>query len=614
MLSINTNLSSLIAQNSMKTSTDKLNQAIERMTTGFKINHAKDNAANYSISTDMTTKIGAYQVAEDNCAQGLDMVATASDTISLLQDKTTRLHALSTQARNGTYGAQSLNAINAEANALMTEISRLYNSAQFNGTNLFNQKEMEIADHLPKAKAEYNGFIENPFTYTAAEVAAMTKLESVDENTTISSGKYSIYTLDELVQLQEMTNNRKITGGEFVLGADIDLASIDNWTPIGNHTNNSFKGTFDGNGHVIRNLKIDRPTANGVGLFGEGTNATIKNVALEHVNVKGGMSTGSLVGGSNTPVHNCYVTDAVIKGSSHTGGLCGGGTFFNNCYATNVKVSGDTYVGGLSGRGNVNECFAMADVLGNKKVGGLSGEFYQTSKNSYAVSNVEGSSYVGGLFGCGAVSYNVSIQNCASYSKVNGTDSATTGSFIGGVQNTSNNTTFGTLNITNCEALPQEMNMIGGVYKTDDTDSLQNDMTAMLAGISNVAVKNVITTLQVGINSDDNSRLSFATNFDFGLSIDSGIESDSALNSINDFLALLESKQTELGAVQNRLESALDEISIKYENLVSSRSTLRDADIAKVSSTYIQQQILQQASATLMATANQSPAIALQLI
>ena len=79
-------------------------------------------------------------------------------------------------------------------------------------------------------------------------------------------------------------------------------------------------------------------------------------------------------------------------------------------------------------------------------------------------------------------------------------------------------------------------------------------------------------------------------------------------------MSSLSSKQAEYGAVQNRLESALDEISIKYENLVSSRSTLRDADIAKVSSTYIQQQILQQASATLMATANQSPAIALQLI
>ena len=77
---------------------------------------------------------------------------------------------------------------------------------------------------------------------------------------------------------------------------------------------------------------------------------------------------------------------------------------------------------------------------------------------------------------------------------------------------------------------------------------------------------------------------------------------------------MLSSKQTELGAVQNRLESALDEISTQYENLVSARSTLRDADIAEVSSHYIQQQILQQAAATLLSTANQSPAIALQLI
>ena len=74
MLSINTNLSSLIAQNSMKTSTNKLNEAIERMSTGYKINHAKDNAANYSISTNMTTRMSAYQVAEDNVAMGMDLI------------------------------------------------------------------------------------------------------------------------------------------------------------------------------------------------------------------------------------------------------------------------------------------------------------------------------------------------------------------------------------------------------------------------------------------------------------------------------------------------------------------------------------------------------------
>ena len=105
MLSINTNLSSLIAQGSLNKSTNALNLAIERMTTGFKINSAKDNAANYSISTNMQTQINSYDVAADNVAMGMDLVTTASDIISNMQDKASRLQALCTQARNGTYGA-----------------------------------------------------------------------------------------------------------------------------------------------------------------------------------------------------------------------------------------------------------------------------------------------------------------------------------------------------------------------------------------------------------------------------------------------------------------------------------------------------------------------------
>ena len=73
-MKINTNLSSLIVQSSLKSSTNGLNTAIERMTTGFKINHAKDNAANYSINTKLSTKISGYEVAEDNASQALNMV------------------------------------------------------------------------------------------------------------------------------------------------------------------------------------------------------------------------------------------------------------------------------------------------------------------------------------------------------------------------------------------------------------------------------------------------------------------------------------------------------------------------------------------------------------
>ena len=74
------------------------------------------------------------------------------------------------------------------------------------------------------------------------------------------------------------------------------------------------------------------------------------------------------------------------------------------------------------------------------------------------------------------------------------------------------------------------------------------------------------------------------------------------------------SRVTRIGAVQNRISSAMSALDVKSQNLTSSLSTLRDTDVAEESSNYIQSQILQQASATLLATANQSPQIALNLI
>jgi len=93
-----------------------------------------------------------------------------------------------------------------------------------------------------------------------------------------------------------------------------------------------------------------------------------------------------------------------------------------------------------------------------------------------------------------------------------------------------------------------------------------------------------------------------------------GIDEKDYLEKLDNLLTEISTKQVYFGAAMSRLESVLEEITISRDNLVSSRSTLRDADIAEVSSSYIQQQILQQASATLMSTANQSASIALSLI
>ena len=117
MITLNTNLGSLIVQSNLKASTNGLNTAIERMTSGFKISHAKDNAANYSISTNLSSKLSSYDVAQDNVSTGLDMLTTAMDNLDLISSHLSRIRDLTEQAANGTYGEDSLKAIQSEVDA-----------------------------------------------------------------------------------------------------------------------------------------------------------------------------------------------------------------------------------------------------------------------------------------------------------------------------------------------------------------------------------------------------------------------------------------------------------------------------------------------------------------
>jgi len=135
-LTINTNISSIVAQRNLANATQSLNTAIERMTTGYKINHASDNAAGYSIARNWETQLGSLDVAADNAATGADMLTTLEDTYSLLTDHLQRVRDLTEQAANGTYGSQSLKAIQSEITARLEEINRISANCEFNGLKM----------------------------------------------------------------------------------------------------------------------------------------------------------------------------------------------------------------------------------------------------------------------------------------------------------------------------------------------------------------------------------------------------------------------------------------------------------------------------------------------
>ena len=137
-LTINTNVSSIIAQRNLNNATNSLNQSIERMSTGYKINHAKDNAAGYSISNQWNTQLGSLDVAADNAATGSDLLTTAEQTYGLLTEHLQRIRDLTEQAANGTYGSSSLKAIQSEVVARLQEINRIAGNAEFNGIKLMS--------------------------------------------------------------------------------------------------------------------------------------------------------------------------------------------------------------------------------------------------------------------------------------------------------------------------------------------------------------------------------------------------------------------------------------------------------------------------------------------
>ena len=137
-ITINTNLASLTAQRNLSAATSGMNTAMERLTTGFRINSGKDDAAGAAVSNLMEAQISGYDVAESNTQMGLTLLDTAEGVLDIVGDYVQRIRDLTEQAANGTYGTASMQAIRTEVEQRMLEINRLCEVIDFNGIQLLD--------------------------------------------------------------------------------------------------------------------------------------------------------------------------------------------------------------------------------------------------------------------------------------------------------------------------------------------------------------------------------------------------------------------------------------------------------------------------------------------
>lgn len=137
-ITINTNLASLVAQRNLSQATTGMNTAMERLTTGYRINSGKDDAAGSAVSCLMEAQISGYDVAESNASMGLSLLDTAEGVLNIVGDYLQRIRDLTEQAANGTYGTSSMRAIRTEVEQRMCEINRLCTVIDYNGIQLLD--------------------------------------------------------------------------------------------------------------------------------------------------------------------------------------------------------------------------------------------------------------------------------------------------------------------------------------------------------------------------------------------------------------------------------------------------------------------------------------------
>jgi len=133
---INTNIASLNAQRNLDTSQNSLRTSLQRLSSGLRINSAKDDAAGLAIAQRMTTQSRAMTVAMRNANDGISVAQTAEAGLASISDHLQRMRELATQAASGQYSSTDQAALNTEFQALNSEVTRVLGATAFNGQSL----------------------------------------------------------------------------------------------------------------------------------------------------------------------------------------------------------------------------------------------------------------------------------------------------------------------------------------------------------------------------------------------------------------------------------------------------------------------------------------------
>ena len=574
-MNLNTNLSAIGAQNSLRTSALNQTTAMERLSSGIRINSAKDDAAGLAISTRMTANIRGISAAIRNANDGISLTQTAEGGLTSIGDNLQRIRELAVQSANTGNNDSDRAALNKEAQQLISEIDRVANNSAFNGIKLldgsFQNQSLQVG-----AGSDANDRI--AISIGSAKVSAL------------GIGSNSSYS-------RVLTEGAMVPTGALALGA----LSINN-AQIGASTSDgvSFRSA---DGSAIAKASAINAASGLTGVTAVVGSTTVTGNQMVAAGNTGATSIGDvLINGVDIGVIG--VASGVVDRGTQTAAAVNAKTSQTGVTATADTTTGIVTLTAADGR-NIT---VSSTTSGGAKTG-LVTDYQGATATSGSV--VAGGLVINGV-AIGAVSVGGGTATAQAVLMVAAINlmSATTGV----VASAATDSGIIKLTINSKEARGIE---VSGANATDFGFVVRGSTTTAKLTLSTQSANGIVLGGSTGMTSTGQTAVGFNASVlasSGGVDLSTATGSQAALTALDKAINTVTDSRASMGAYQNRLTASVSNLETTSMNLQASRSRILDTDYAKETTNLAKSQIIQQAATAMLAQANQSSQSVLALL
>jgi len=623
MTVINTNLSAVAAQNSLRTSALNQTTAMERLSSGVRINSAKDDAAGLAISMRMTANIRGLSAAIRNANDGISLTQTAEGGLSSIGDNLQRIRELAVQSANTGNNDSDRAALNTEARQLVSEIDRIANNAQFNGIKLldgsFQNQSLQVG-----AGNDANDRI--AISIGSAKVSALGIGSNSSFSKTLDTG--SVVTTDKLLEGQLSINGARIgssesdgvsfasaDGSAIAKAAAINAASgltgvtakVNATVKAAASAATSFKGTANGD-VLINGVDIGIIQATNVVITGNTPPSSTEQL-LQNA-ISRGTQVAAAINAKTSQTGVTAIAETVTGGSGDSATIAG---------RVRLTASDGRNITVTTTKNGAAETGLAATTVTTKATNAVVGGFAGFAATDLTINSVAIGPVTATAAGATQATDHLAKVIAAINNKM--AETGVTAAIVGGkVQLTSAN--GAAINVQTTSTGQTETGITAGTTLETTTAAVTTPTT--------LDVATTTSTITLSTNGDKGIVVGGTTGASYtgqkvgfnasvlsssgGVDLSTSAGSIAALSVLDKAINTVTDSRASMGAYQNRLTASISNLEVTSMNLQASRSRILDTDYAKETTKLAKAQIIQQAATAMLAQANQSAQSVLALL